>query len=389
MADTPSTRPRSAAKFTVQPTPSAVGTSTWESSGFQIVAFRRWKVGGRRSYGILPSTTPCHVRCSFGSRSSAYSAGDEQGESDQPCEVSGASAVSLRRPVRHVFALHRYESSFDPCSEYSRLMLPERFRIVNGARTTRATVNKCERAGRTICSFWLATHPGLSYLQRTARRFSYSWPALSMSWVGRHEPTASCRTSNSPFYFSAVFVRRCLSIYWCEILYRTHLAAATSLIRFSQWVSGAHQSSEDGYLMALAACYRGLIESAADTWDGLGSVGVTLAENGNAVEDGLRVELAQVVMSTELEDSLIHFQFARKTRRGEDAPSSHQAKRVADYLTPLVRIEPQFQLLYGRLCDTTHPGASSVLAFTHENPDRHWSFTTLQPHHAHARSEGN
>ena len=34
-------------------------------------------------------------------------------------------------------------------------------------------------------------------------------------------------------------VREAMLIYWREILYRTHLAAATSLIRFRQWVAGA------------------------------------------------------------------------------------------------------------------------------------------------------
>ena len=122
--------------------------------------------------------------------------------------------------------------------------------------------------------------------------------------------------------------------------------------------------------MALAACYRGLIESSADTRDGLGAVAVTLAEKKGIVETALRGQLGQRVISAELEDSLIHFQFARKIQRGEKAPSSHQAKHIRDYLAPLERTEPRLNHMYSRLCDITHPGASSVLAFTRQHPDQ-------------------
>src|SRR5688572_17463414 len=72
-------------------------------------------------------------------------------------------------------------------------------------------------------------------------------------------------------------VPRGMEIYWREILYRAHLAAGTSLLRFDRWISGVRSAYESSNAFAYAACLRAALESAADSFDGLKAVPISLA----------------------------------------------------------------------------------------------------------------
>jgi hypothetical protein len=73
--------------------------------------------------------------------------------------------------------------------------------------------------------------------------------------------------------------------------------------------------------------------------------------------------------SDELENRLIHFTHARKAAKGETIPVEHRAKTITEYLAKLDADAPTARDLYARLCDITHPGASSVLSFAAWNSD--------------------
>jgi hypothetical protein len=62
----------------------------------------------------------------------------------------------------------------------------------------------------------------------------------------------------------------------------------------------------------------------------------------------------------ELEDQLIHFQFARKLKKGE-GPDSHVAKRTREYLASVDSPDGKLAALYTELCEIVHPAADSVL----------------------------
>ena len=151
------------------------------------------------------------------------------------------------------------------------------------------------------------------------------------------------------------------SVYWEETLGRAHLAAATSIIRSFKWLSGMCSSYSDALFLPFCASFRGLIESAADGYDGLGNVAALLAHNRAMIKAALELTAENPSSAKELEDQLIHFSHARKLSKGEEAPEIHQAKQVAQYVRGLEsKGMPGLYECYSLLCQYTHPAAHSV-----------------------------
>jgi hypothetical protein len=154
--------------------------------------------------------------------------------------------------------------------------------------------------------------------------------------------------------------REGMRIYWSEILYRAHIAAATSIIRSRRWLDGLLREDEASNFLVCAASLRGLLEAAADTSTSLGPVPESLAQQFLSIEAMLDKRCDKVIISSELEDALIHYMYARKPQH-KDLPSSHIAKSPQEYRSTLERGEvPRVGELYSFLCDVTHPGATSV-----------------------------
>lgn len=162
---------------------------------------------------------------------------------------------------------------------------------------------------------------------------------------------------------------RGMQIYWNEILARAHLASATAILRARQWIEGMRVAATAPNLLAFAAAFRGLIESAADSSTALGSVPLTLARDHPHVLRALAGEAdSKSILSPELEDTLIHYSYARHLTKAEaqTVPSSHKALKVRDYIDILkngqvIDVIPCYQAL----CDLTHPGATSVWMWLH------------------------
>lgn len=159
-------------------------------------------------------------------------------------------------------------------------------------------------------------------------------------------------------------------VYWSEMLYRSHWAAAATLLRAQLWLQGAADAYEANNLLAFAACCRGLIEASADSHYSIRSVPETLARDHRMIADALAGVSRTMAVNPELEEQLIHFTHGRKVPKGSAAPASHRALHLQDYLADLNKIQPNVGVCYGVLCDFTHPGASSVLSFaTAVTPD--------------------
>jgi len=153
-------------------------------------------------------------------------------------------------------------------------------------------------------------------------------------------------------------------IYWHEMLARAHMAAVTSVYRSRQWVESISISAQHSNALGFAASLRGLIESAADTATSLIKVPMTLAEQHKEIDKMLRRKPLKrgFMINSELEDELIHFVFARKLGKDSPAPRSHAAKTVSEYLKILDNANISgIRDTYQKLCDLTHPGASSIL----------------------------
>ena len=69
-----------------------------------------------------------------------------------------------------------------------------------------------------------------------------------------------------------------------------------------------------------------------------------------------------MMISKELEDTLIHFTHARKLSKGEDAPSTHRARQPWEYIKRIEEMNNNgVKELYSELCELVHPAADSVL----------------------------
>ncbi len=173
-----------------------------------------------------------------------------------------------------------------------------------------------------------------------------------------------------------------LRIYWSEILFRAHLAAATSIVRSRQWVDGMLREAGTPNFLVFAAAMRGLLESAADTLTSLRLVPEALAQHYRIIEDALASCCRGISISSELEDTLIHYSHATKVPKGKDVPDSHRAKTIQEYLSALEEGKvPRLSELYAFLCDVTHPGAISVNYLLHHE-DESGSVGWLHPDHA-------
>lgn len=151
-------------------------------------------------------------------------------------------------------------------------------------------------------------------------------------------------------------------VYWIEILYRSHWAATSNLIRHDKWYELCYNSSivKPNYI-AFCSGLRGILECATDTYDALGSVPLTIAQIFSHIEDALlRRPTQKRVVSEELEDSLIHFAYARKLMKNEDAPKSHKAKTASDYIAQLDSEALPLKSLYAELCQVVHPAHQST-----------------------------
>ncbi len=153
-------------------------------------------------------------------------------------------------------------------------------------------------------------------------------------------------------------------VYWSEILFRTHLAAATSIIRSRRWIDGILREEEDPNFLVFMAAIRGLLESAADASTAFQVVILTLTEHYRIVEDALTRRCREphsLHVSPELEDALIHYSHATKVPKAADIPNSQRAKSMQEYLSVFEQGKVLgIREMYSALCDATHPGAASV-----------------------------
>lgn len=155
-----------------------------------------------------------------------------------------------------------------------------------------------------------------------------------------------------------------MAIYWRELLHRAHWAAASSLIRTHRWLCGLFDAWADSNLIVFSACARGLLESSCDTWYSLGPLAPTLAQyRQQVIVPALAGKLTVYRTATKIEDLLIHFNFARKGKKGETLPEQHQAQNISEYLQRFEPAHPNIREFYGRLCDIVHPGSASILSF--------------------------
>lgn len=170
-----------------------------------------------------------------------------------------------------------------------------------------------------------------------------------------------------------------LKQYWVEILYRAHFASIASIYRNYQWLMGMDTAYKNNLFLPYTACFRALIESAADTFDAFNGVPLVLAKNNkkiNMIITGKHNKKSKFI-STELEDKLIHFSHARNIKMNGDFPDSHQAKSAARYINGIDEDKSlKLYECYSELCEYTHPAASSTANFMASTDENTFYFST-------------
>lgn len=165
-------------------------------------------------------------------------------------------------------------------------------------------------------------------------------------------------------------------IYWREILFRVHWAAALNIMRHQRWQAACISAfNAPPNFWAFAASLRGLLEGSQDAWYSLGSVVATLAQERTRLESALTGRLANAIwINPEFEERLIHFVYARRIGKDQQemTPKAHRAREPKDYRNAIGLPEERrdaFRLLYDHLCGICHPTAFSLAPFSEQIGD--------------------
>lgn len=159
-------------------------------------------------------------------------------------------------------------------------------------------------------------------------------------------------------------------IYWSEIIQRYHICCASTILRLKKWYEAMLISYENNNYYGFCSSLRGLIESSADSFSTLGSVTYSVIENISHITLSISGNADKLIISTEVEDELIHYIYGRKLSKEEKNlfPKSHNSKHVRDYLDSL-KSEALISL-YSELCQVSHPSMMSNTPFM-ISPDEH------------------
>lgn len=158
-------------------------------------------------------------------------------------------------------------------------------------------------------------------------------------------------------------IRSAQAQYINEILYRVNFSSLSALARNFEWFNSIVTCYENDQYLPFASSLRCFIESAADSFHGLGNICTTLAKNKNLINSALNKANHEFIIIKELEDQLIHFTHARKVGRHEDVPDSHKADSASNYVKNLDKARKNTECYdcYAQLCQLSHPAAQGLL----------------------------
>ncbi|NOU18109.1 MAG: hypothetical protein HOO91_11195 [Bacteroidales bacterium] len=154
-------------------------------------------------------------------------------------------------------------------------------------------------------------------------------------------------------------------IYWVEILNRVHSAAFLSLIRNIRWLDSMILNYDNNNFIGFCSSTRGLLESSVDSYDTFIKVPISISKSFSSIKKSLHCEQKDTVyLDSELEETLIHFTYARRLLKNENSPKCHETKSIKKYIE-FVDEEENGSLyqFYSFLCQISHPAAFSVLAY--------------------------
>jgi hypothetical protein len=145
-----------------------------------------------------------------------------------------------------------------------------------------------------------------------------------------------------------------------ELIEKAHLASMGALLRAKRWADAICAMYEKENFLGWAAAFRGLLESAGDTLDGLVLVPDALALYHRPIAECLRGKSDAVIDAGELENMLDHFVHARWMRTNRGETNILKAKENINYVKFLEPRIPKVANLYHQLCSVCHPSSASI-----------------------------
>lgn len=165
-------------------------------------------------------------------------------------------------------------------------------------------------------------------------------------------------------------IKEMQKIYWFELLERAHWASITTIYRTLGWVNGTSNAYISNNYLLFSAAYRGFLESSADSFYTLLKIPKAFAIIYQEVNLALNGSFSQkMIINKELEDSLIHFSYARsrQTKKKDEEvtgiifPDIHVSETIRKYIDSFGDgLKERIHTCYSFLCDSTHPGMTSV-----------------------------
>jgi hypothetical protein len=136
----------------------------------------------------------------------------------------------------------------------------------------------------------------------------------------------------------------------------------TALLRAGRWANATCLMYEKENFLGWTAAFRGLLESAGDTLDGLYRIPDPLARYHRQTEGFLKGNSDTILNVSELEMMLGHFVHAKwmRTKRNED--NVLKAKDNVDYVRNLSG-SIDIDCLYRQLCSIFYPSSASIEYF--------------------------
>ncbi len=156
-------------------------------------------------------------------------------------------------------------------------------------------------------------------------------------------------------------------VYWNEMLTRAHWASVSTILRNTSWLKGIIHSYDGNNFLPFAGNLRAFVESCGDSMTSLQAIPLTIARDYNQISDSVKGRKLNPIVNPELEEMLIHFQYARKLSKSEkeldSVPKSHEAKFITKYIEVMDGNKPDgpVKRLYSELCQFVHPAAHSVM----------------------------
>ena len=152
-------------------------------------------------------------------------------------------------------------------------------------------------------------------------------------------------------------------VYWSEILFRTHIAACTSILRLYRWWCALDHCIGSQNYLGFAGSLRAFFEASADTFYTLRNVPLTLARDSSHIKEALAGVAQHMLVNKALEDSLLLLLACFRKRYAGVGPKQKPLS-TSKYLEGLQAPEyANLRACYEELCEAVHPAADSVMLF--------------------------